>query len=139
EVARALRLAVRGDQRAIGVVVLSGRDALGDDAGGAVLDEVQHLCARVDLLAAVGDGDRIELAARMVAAQDSTLIFPGYGGTGLYLGPGNLGARATTVAALGDEVEDAAFALGVARIPVLHGRIFDLGVVMRDQFDHGGM
>ncbi len=28
---------------------------------------------------------------------------------------------------------------GVARIPVLHGRILDLGVVERDQLDHGGV
>ena len=34
---------------------------------------------------------------------------------------------------------DAALAVGVARIPVLHGRIFDLGVVKRDEFDHGGV
>ena len=27
----------------------------------------------------------------------------------------------------------------VARIPVLHGGIFDLGVVQRDQLDHGGV
>ena len=29
--------------------------------------------------------------------------------------------------------------LRVARIPVLHGRILDLGVVERDQLDHGGV
>ena len=28
---------------------------------------------------------------------------------------------------------------GVARIPVLDGRVLDLGVVERDQLDHGGM
>ena len=38
-----------------------------------------------------------------------------------------LGAAAG--AALGDEVVDAAAALGVARVPVLHGRVFDLRVV----------
>ena len=47
--------------------------------------------------------------------------------------------RAAAVAALGDEVVDAALAVLVARIPVLDGRIFDLGVVERDQFDHRGM
>ena len=46
---------------------------------------------------------------------------------------------AAAVAALGDEVVDAALAVGVARIPVLHRRIFDLGVVQRDQLDHGGV
>ena len=46
---------------------------------------------------------------------------------------------AAAVAALGDEVVDAALAVGVARIPVLHRRIFDLGVVERDQLDHRGV
>ena len=50
-----------------------------------------------------------------------------------------LALRAAAIAALGDEIVDAAVALGVARIPVLHGRIFDLGVVERDQFDHRGV
>ena len=40
---------------------------------------------------------------------------------------------------LGDEVVDAALALGIARIPVLDGRIFDLGIVERDQLDHRGV
>ena len=40
-------------------------------------------------------------------------------------------------AALGHEIVNAAAALFVAGIPVLHGGIFDLRVVQRDQFDHG--
>ncbi len=100
---------------------------------------MQHLGAAVDLLAAIGDGDRIELAARMVAAQDAARIFPGDGRAGFDLGPGNLRARAAAVAALGDEIEDAALAVGVARIPVLHRRILDLRVVERDQLDHCGV
>src|ERR1019366_9145160 len=91
-----------------------------------VLAEVDHLGAAVDLLAAVGDRDRVELAARIVAAQDAARIFPGDGRAGLHLGPGNLRILAAAVAALGDEVEDAALAIGIARIPVLHRRIFDL-------------
>ena len=43
------------------------------------------------------------------------------------------------IAALGDEIVDAAAAFRVARIPVLHRRIFDLGVVERDQLDDRGM
>ena len=71
----------------------------------------------------------------MVAAQDAGRIFPRDRGTGLDLRPRNLRAVATTIAALGHEIVDAALALAVAGIPVLHGRIFDLGVVMRDQLD----
>ena len=36
---------------------------------------MQHLGAAVDLLAAVGDGDRVELAARIFAAQDAVADF----------------------------------------------------------------
>ena len=47
--------------------------------------------------------------------------------------------RAAAIAALGDEIVDAAFAVLVARIPVLDRRVFDLGVVERDELDHRGM
>ena len=47
--------------------------------------------------------------------------------------------RARAQRALGDEVEDPALALGVARIPVLDGRIFYLGVLVRVDFDHRGV
>ena len=50
-----------------------------------------------------------------------------------------LALRAAAGAALGHEIVDAALALGVARIPVLHGRIFDLRVFVRDQLDDRGM
>src|SRR3546814_18071643 len=48
----------------------------------------------------------------------------------------DLGASALAQPALGDEIVDPALALGVAGIPVLHGRILDLGILERDQFDH---
>src|SRR6185437_563750 len=89
-----------------------------------------------DLLVTVRDRDGIEFAARIVAAQNATRVFPGDGRTGLDLRPGNLGARPTAIAAFGDEIEDAASAFGIARIPVLHRGIFDLGIVERDEFDH---
>ena len=43
------------------------------------------------------------------------------------------------LAALGDEVVDAALAFLVAGIPVLHGRVLDRRVVERDQLDHRGV
>ncbi len=130
---------MRGDEAAIGVLRLARRDALGDDPARRVLAEMNHLGAGIDLLVAVRNRDRIELAARIVAAQDAARIFPGDRRAGLDLGPGNLRVRAAAVATLGDEVVDAALAFGIARVPVLHRRIFDLGIVMRDQFDHGGV
>ena len=83
-----------------------------------------------------GQGHRIELADRVVAAQDHARIFPGDRRAGLDLGPGNPRARAAAVAALGHEVVDAADAVLVARIPVLHGRVLDPGIVERDQLHH---
>src|ERR1700721_504082 len=108
-----------GDEAAIRVVRMPGRDALADDAARGVLAEMQHLGAGIDLLIAVGNGDRIELAARIVAAQDTARIFPGDGGTGFHLGPGDLGVLAAAIAALGDEIIDAAAPGGAARNPVL--------------------
>src|SRR5690606_5128180 len=93
----------------------------------------------IDLLLAVGNGDRIELAARAVATQDAARIFPGDRRAGLDLGPGDLGILATAIATLGDEIVDAALAVLVSGIPILHRRILDLGVIERDQFHHGGV
>ncbi len=131
EVARAGRLAVSRDQAAIGVLRAPGGDALRDDPARRVLAEMDHLGAGIDLLHAVRDGDRVELAARAVAAQDAGGILPGDRRARLDLRPGDLRVLAAAIAALGDEVVDAALALGVARIPVLHGRVLDLGVVLR--------
>ena len=111
------------DKAAISVLRLAGGDALGDDPARRVLAEVDHLGARVDLLETVRDRDRVELAARIVAAQDAARILPGDRRTGLDLGPGDLGVLAAAVATLGDEIVDAALAFRIARIPVLHRRV----------------
>src|ERR1700689_5300016 len=86
-VARAGGLAVGGDEAAIGVLRYAGGDALGDDPAGGVFAEMDHLGAGIDLLVAVRDRDRIELAARIIAAQDAARIFPGDRRAGLDLGP----------------------------------------------------
>src|SRR5271167_2386684 len=83
EVARAGRAPVRRDQAAVGVVGVAGSDALGDDAAGGVLAQMDHLGSGIDLLVAVRDRDRVELAARVVAAQDAAWVFPGDGRAGL--------------------------------------------------------
>src|SRR5579862_4064771 len=106
---------MREHAAAIGVVGFAGGDALGNDAARGVLAEMQHLGSRVDLLAAVGNRDRIEFAARIVALEDAARIFPGDRRAGLDLRPGNLRTVAAAVTALGDEVEDAALAVGIAR------------------------
>src|SRR4051812_9681513 len=99
---------MRHDLAAVGVVGLAGGDALGDDPARRVLAEMEHLSAAVDLLTAIADRDRIELAAGIVAAQDAARILPGDRGARLDLGPGDLRAVAAAIATLGHEVVDAA-------------------------------
>src|SRR5215831_16088399 len=130
---------MRRHQTAIGVIGMTGRDSFGDDPAGGVLAQMQHLGAGIDLLISIGDGYRIEFAARIVATQDAARIFPGDCRSGLELSPGDLGVLAATIASLGDEIVDAAPAFGVAGIPVLDRRIFDLRIVERNQLDNRGV
>src|ERR1022692_1393137 len=127
------------DAAAIGVLAVSGRDALADDGGSGVLPDVDHFGAGVGLLPVVGEGDGVELADGMIADQQATGVLPGDGGAGFHLGPGDFGIDAAASAALGDEIVDAALAVFIAGIPVLHGGILDPGVIESDQFDHGGV
>src|SRR5689334_13263692 len=87
EVARILRLAVRRDEAAIGVLRFARGNTLGDDPARGVRAEMDHLGAGIDLLVTVRNRDRIELATRMIAAQDAARIFPGNRRTGLDLCP----------------------------------------------------
>ena len=68
-------------------------------------------------------------------------VLPSDGGTGLHLGPGDLGALARRHRAFGDEVEDSALAgLGVAGVPVLDRAVLDGGVVAHgDKLDYRGV
>ena len=84
----------------------------------------------------VGDGDRVELAHRVVALEDTARVLPGDRRAGLDLRPRDLRVHAPAGAALGDEIENAALAVLVAGIPVLDRRVFDLGVVERDELHH---
>jgi hypothetical protein len=123
-------------QAAVAVVGMPGRDALADDRAAGVFPEVDHLGAGVGLLFVVGQRHRVELADRVVAEQHAGRILPGDRRAGLDLGPGNLRIAALAQPALGDEVVDAADAVLVAGIPVLHRRILDVGVVQRHQLHH---
>src|SRR3954447_3370249 len=96
---------------------------------------MDHLRAGIGLLTVVRDRDRVEFANRIVAFENAARVFPCDRRAGLDLGPRDLRPIATAGAALRDEIIDAAPALGISGIPVLHGRIFDLRVLVRDQFD----
>ena len=106
-------------QAAICVLAVTGGDTLGDNRALCVLADMDHLGAGVGLLLVVGHGDRVELADGIVPLQDTARILPGDRGTGLDLCPGNLRIPAHALAALGDEVVNAALAFLVARVPIL--------------------
>ena len=139
EIARIAGLAMGRYLPAIGVLRTPRRNALRNDPARRVLAEMDHLGAAIDLLHPVGHGNRIELAARIIAPQNAAWIFPRNRRTRLNLRPADLGIGTAAIAALGHEIIDAAFAIRIARIPILHRRIFDLGIIHRHKFDDSGM
>ena len=139
EVAHALGIGRNAHQSAIGVVAVSGANALADDGRARTFAIVDHLGAGIGLLVIVGHRDRVKFADAVFAVQNAAWIFPCHRAAGFHLGPAHLAVPSLTQCALGHEIIDAAFAFRVAGIPVLHGRIFDFGIVQRDQFDHGGV
>src|SRR5216683_3027735 len=60
----------------IGVLAVAGRDALCDDGAARVLADVDHLGASVGLLVIIGEGNRVELAHRVLTLQDAARILP---------------------------------------------------------------
>ena len=71
--------------------------------------------------------------------QNAARVLPGDGGSGLHLGPGDLRVPARALAPLGHEVVDAALAVLVAGVPVLHRGVLDLGVIEGNQLHHRGV
>src|SRR4029077_20824267 len=136
EVTGAVRARQHLHEPPVGVLSVSGGDAFGDDGAAGVGPDVNHLGAGVGLLVVVDGGDGVELAPRARAAQHAARVLPGDGGAGLDLRPGDMRVASAAFAPLGDEIVDAADAAGIARIPVLHGRVLDVGVVERDQLHH---
>ena len=135
-VARAIGALEHLHQPPVGLLPVAGRDALGDDGALRVPADMHHLGAGVRLLVVVGQRHGIELAHRLVAQQHAARILPGDGAARLHLRPRDARARAAAFAALGDEVVDAAAALLVARVPVLHRGILDVRALQRHQFHH---
>ena len=79
KVSRMRGFLVGGDKTAIGIVGTPGRDALGDNPRGGILAQMNHLGAAIDLLATIGNGNRVEFANRIVPTQNAAWIFPGDG------------------------------------------------------------
>ena len=75
----------------------------------------------------------------MIARQHTTRIFPSNGRPRLHLRPRELRVIAFAHASLRHEIIDTAFPVLIARIPVLNGRVFHLGILHHDDLDDGGM
>ena len=82
---------------------------------------MNHLRTGVCLLPLLGEGDRVELANRVVPQQNAARVLPGDGGAGFNLCPRDLGVSTRALASLGDEVVDSTTAFIVSRVPVLDG------------------
>src|SRR5690606_10585602 len=126
-------------QAPIGVATTARRNTLGDNGAPGIATDVDHLGAGVSLLTVIAQGHRVELADRIVTAQDHTGVLPSDSGTRFHLSPGNMRTVATAFAALGHEVVDSAHTVLVTWIPVLHGGILHLGVFQGDNFHYCGM
>src|SRR2546428_2070227 len=134
-VPRARRALVDVHPAAVRVPAVARGDAFRDDRASGVLPDMQHLRAGVGLLVVVHDRDGVELALGVVALEDAARIFPRDRGARLDLRPRDLRIHPERLAALRDEVVDAAFPLLIAGVPVLDRRVLDLRVVERDQLD----
>ena len=136
-IARVLSFLRNPHQAAVGILPMTSRYALGDYLAARVPPDVDHLGAGIGLLVIIRQCNGVELTHRALTTQDAGRIFPGNGGPGFNLRPGNLGSVAATVTALGDEVIDTANAVFVPRIPILDRRVLDFGVFQADQLNHG--
>ena len=126
------------NQSAICVLAMSGGDTFGDNTRACILADMDHLGAGVGLLVVIGDGDGVELRGGVIATQDTGRIFPGDGGTGLNLGPGEACVLERDTA-FGDEIINSALAVFITRIPVLDGGVLDFRILKDDDLDDGCM
>lgn len=99
---------------------------------------MNHLRPRIGLLMVIRHGYRIELPDRAVARENTARILPRQRRSGLDLRPRQPRVLAPADSPLGDEVVDSPVAVLIARIPVLNGRVFHLGILHHDDLDDGG-
>lgn len=124
------------DEAAVGILGAVCGDAFRDDCGACIFSDVDHFGSGIGLHGSCCEGHGVELADRVVALEDAAGVFPGNGGSGFDLGPGDLGVISEAFAPFCDEVIDAALScFGVARIPVLDGGVADLRFFVGDEFD----
>ena len=127
------------DETSVGILTASCADALRDDGAAGVPSDVYHLGARVGLLVVVCHSHAVELSLRAVAREHTAWVLPRDGAARLHLRPGESAVLASQMAALRHEVEHAALAFAVARVPVLYRRVLDLSPFLHHDLDDGGV
>jgi len=136
EVTRADRTAVRRGPNPDTCCWNPGRDAL-EMIRSWYCAEMNHLGAGIDLLAAIGDRDRVELSARIVTAQDAARVFQVIAEP-VSTGSRNLERWPRQWPALVTKLKMPP-ALRVGPDTSSGPSKLDLGVVKRDQLDHRGV
>ncbi|SPU41712.1 Uncharacterised protein [Bifidobacterium longum subsp. infantis] len=130
-VGRTVRALDDFDQTAVGGAAAAARDGLGDDGGAGVRCQVNHLRARVLVLALAGKAEGHGGCLGVRFGEDAGRVLHGGLGTDVAVHPLHRAAL-THVGTLGDEVVD------VVR-PVLHGGVAHAGVLLDDDLDDGGV
>ena len=97
-----------------------------------------HLCTRISLLEVVGHSHRVELTHRVITSKYAAWILPGYSRACLHLSPRQAGVLFTQ-ASLCNKVIDATLTLFVTRVPILHGRVLNLGIALNDNLYNGSV
>ena len=121
------------------VLAESRRYALRHDCAAGILAYMYHFCAGVGLLIVVGHCDRIEFTHGVVAFQHAAWVFPCDCRACLHLCPRQFREVAAAQSAFRHEVVDAAFALLVARVPVLDSGILHFCAVLHHDFHYCGV
>ncbi len=101
---------------------------------------MHHFRAGIGLLEVIRERHRIKLSDRVVPHQHTARVFPGNGGAGFDLSPRDLGILAKALAALGHKIINSTLSrFRISGEPVLHRRIFDLGVIQRHKLHDRGV
>ena len=137
-VTRIIRTLSHANKTSIGILRPTRRDTLRDDARAGVLADVNHLSARIGLLIVVGHGHGVELARRVIARQNAAGVLPCDSRARLDLCPREV-RTLTADTALRNEVIDTALTLLIAWVPVLYGRVLNIGISLHHNLHNGSV
>ena len=109
---------------------IPSRNSFRNNPATGVIPNMDHFSPRVCLLVIIRHGHGIKFTDRPVALQYRTRVFPSDSRTRLHLCPNQFGIIPFTNTSFGHEIIDTAFPVLISRVPVLHGTIFYLRVLL---------